>query len=144
MNLLKIVAPILGLTLVQAAVAKEANIQNVLSVSGCAQGPYGGVVDCHWRVGANLERKHNFQGAQVEYQQALTVSQNLQNPTLRDCATLSSQARVAAMNAVETYFQKNGTGPEAIGVAHDISRLVFVQSLEKAIHDRPDLSNKCP
>jgi hypothetical protein len=45
------------------------------------------------------------------------------------------------MDAVATYFQKNGNNLE---VAHDISRLVFVQSLEKAMHDRPDLANKCP
>jgi hypothetical protein len=141
MNLLRIALPLLGLTLTQVAIAKEGDFPNTLSVNGCSKGPYGGVVDCHWRVGANLERKQDFQGAHGEYQQALEVSQKLKNPTLRDCATLSSQARVAAMNAVATYFQKNGNNLE---VAHDISRLVFVQSLDKAMHDRPDLANKCP
>jgi hypothetical protein len=144
MNLLVLALSVFGLTIAQSVVAADGTTlySNVLSVSGCQQGPYGGVVDCHWRIGANLERKADFAGAQVEYQKALQVSQGLKDETLRECAVLSSEARVVAIDAVERYFQKNGSGPEAIGVAHDISRLAFIQHLEKAKHNRPAL--KCP
>jgi hypothetical protein len=133
-----------SLTISPSVVAADGTTvhSNVLSVRGCQQGPYGGVVDCHWRIGANLERKADFTGAQAEYQKALQVSQDIKDQTLRDCAVLSSEARVVAIDAVERYFQKNGSGPEAIGVAHDISRLAFIQHLEKAKHNRPAL--KCP
>jgi hypothetical protein len=145
MKLLILALPIFSLTIAQSTVAADSTVHsNVLNVNGCQQGPYGGIVDCHWRVGANLERKSDFAGAQLEYQKALQVSQGLKDQTLRDCAVLSSQARVAALDAVARYFQKNGTGPEAIGVAHDISRLAFVQTLEQSTRTRPDLANKCP
>lgn len=145
MNLFAMALPLLGLTIAQAAIAADPAVHsNVLNVNGCQQGPYGGVVDCHWRIGANLERKSDFAGAQVEYQKALQVSRGLKNQTLRDCAVLSSQARVAAIDAVKRYFQRSGTGPEEIGVAHDISRLAFVQSLEQSSRTRPELANKCP
>ncbi|WP_088889806.1 hypothetical protein [Leptolyngbya ohadii] len=106
--------------------------------------PFGAAVFGRWMEGGRLQEQGDFNSAQIQYQRALAAAQQLSNPTLRDCATSGTQARIAAMEAARAYIRANGDSFEAIAQAQRIADAQFRQTINQFDQERPDLVGRCP
>jgi hypothetical protein len=105
-----------------------------------AQGEiYGPVLDW-WIAGERLQEQGDFAGAQLAYEEAFRVSQELPDPHLRDCAETGSLAHIRAMIAVQEYLNVHGNSPQAVAQARTMADREF----EAMWDTRPNLATSCP
>lgn len=113
--------------------------------------PYGKDISGRWEAGAKLEAAGDYANAVKQYDQALIAARKLtrkdldkkQLETLRACAVLGAEARLAGARAVQAALRAdNSAAGKRMAAAK--AEQAFQIANEEADRKRPDLANACP
>lgn len=123
----------------------------LLFTSAAWAGPYGKDISGRWDAGAKLEAKGDYANAAKQYEQALAAARKLirkdldkkQLDTLRACAILGSEARLAGARAGVAAIRADSSAAGKRMAAAKAEQ-AFQIANEEADRKRPDLASACP
>lgn len=129
---------------VVAMSAVSAIAPSILTNPALAQQNIYGRVGELWSEGAQHQASDNFAAAEASYEQAVEAAQELDNPTLRDCAISGSLVRSVSMQRAQAYLEQQGRSPQTLAQAHELIVEFSAAAWDLVDQQRPDLANSCP
>lgn len=132
------------ITALLSVVAISAIAPSILPNTALAQHNIYGRVGQLWSEGAQHQASDNFAAAEASYEQAVEAAQELDNPTLRDCAISGSLVRSVSMQRAQAYLEQQGRSPQTLAQAHELVAEFSAAAWDLVDQQRPDLANSCP